>query len=171
MKIEPRKIGTWFWDNKERLVLVLMIGVLCYRVWQVVNPQPPAESTVYAPPSNVISQGIRPPEPGSLPPVELQPSAVEIVRQNPFRYQASGSRGPGTTGEDTADFGLTLKKIQPVRGTEYVAVVQTKTAKLQYIREGASFEEFKCIAIDSVNKTATFHSSKTNTTVTLTATQ
>ena len=33
-----RKIGLWFWYNKERMVLLVMLVVLAYRVYGVLYP-------------------------------------------------------------------------------------------------------------------------------------
>ncbi len=41
-----QKTGAWIWNQKEKMVLLILVGVLCFRVYQVVNGPPPQDSDV-----------------------------------------------------------------------------------------------------------------------------
>jgi hypothetical protein len=164
----PRKIGTIIWNNKERLVLVIMVGVLCYRVYEVINPPPPVEIPVVPQPRNVIPNDWKdaPPVPTPIPTVDQQPPTRELVSRNPFST-LSGGQGVGSTvgGED--DIGLQLLGIKPWSGGTFRAQVITKGGKKQYVSEGEEFEEFRIISIDKDAGTVRVFSEKSKKSTTL----
>lgn len=150
-----RKLGAWFWLNKERMILIAMVVFLVYRVWQVVYPPPPAEGPRVVSPKNnlpedpqeraaLVAEGVLPPPP---PPRELTeiPGTYAVVHRNNAMWYYSGNTA--TTEEVTPEMlGLFLVDIQRA-GNVLRARLQTRTTTKWY-NEGEQFEEFELVQIN-----------------------
>lgn len=119
-----QKIGNWIWYNKERMILVVMVLVLAYRVYEVLNPPPPRQWPPLASPRTQLPDdeesrqmlglpGSPPPRPG----IALPGDYVSFFDNNPFWYHSGTARQD--TGADTrgADLNIQLLDVQVVRGT------------------------------------------------------
>lgn len=150
-----RKMGLWIWLFKELLILVILVGVLCYRVYGVVNPPPPKNAEKPARPSDVLDPGNEPPAPVPPPPPDIAQGYAEIYSRNPFRYEAvgaSGSSGPGAQ-----DPGIVLRDIKELNGvlTARLRVKSTGTDDWHTVDE--SFQGYLVTDIDAEAKTVTVY--------------
>lgn len=109
-----RKIGLWIWLFKELLILVVLLGVLCYRVYGVVYPPATKSVTKPVPPTEVLDQANQPPAPVPAPPPDIAQGYAEIYTRNPFRYVASGTSAASTSGAQ--DPGIVLRDIKELGG-------------------------------------------------------
>jgi len=143
-----RKAGLWIWLNKERMILLVMVGLLCRQVYAVVYPPAPEVADNLPLPRN--------PDPEDLPP-EIDPPAAQPIaglrspgeyanldRSNPFWYYSTQAEGGAATDSDAID--IQLLDIR-VAGTKVRAQLQTKATKKWY-DEGDKFEEFQLLDID-----------------------
>jgi hypothetical protein len=152
-----RKLGAWIWLVKERMILVVMVAFLVYRVYQVVYPPPMEEGPVVRPPkaklpddaaerNELVQQATLPPPP---PPRELLavPGNYAIVHRNNALWYYSAQQGSTDQGEITAaGLGLYLLDIQRV-GTRLRARLQTGSTTRWY-NEGEKFEAFELLRVD-----------------------
>ena len=51
-----RKLFAWIWRNKERIVLIIMVAILCQRIYQVMNPEKAKEFTRLIPPGEEFEE-------------------------------------------------------------------------------------------------------------------
>ncbi len=155
-----RKIGKWFWLNKERMVLICMVAFLCYQVYQVVYPPPREESVSHPRPDKEIPKDARPPEPSRRPPIDLPGSYASLSNQNPFWWYSGSSSASKDDGEITAeDLGLELLAIREV-GDSWRAQLNTRTVRRRWYNEGEQFEEYILEEINPEEGTAVVYSER-----------
>jgi len=143
-----RKAGLWIWMNKERMILLVMVGLLCYRVYAVLNPPEPELDAHLPLPRNpdlaTLEPEVKPPEP------PIQPSSggpgdyANLNRKNPFWYYST--QGDAADEADDACAGISLVGFQQ-GGTNWMAQLRT-TATTRWYSEGDQFEEFTLLSID-----------------------
>jgi len=160
-----RKAGQWLWDNKERMVLAIMVAFLGYRVYIVLNPAEIQVSAPPRPPSATVPEAEQPPLPDTTVSRDRPEEVAALVRGNPFTL-ASGVVESGAT-KRQEDPGIRLLKIVPWRDGGYRAQVITKGNKLQYVGEGEQFENFQVMRIDPEDKLIEVFSNALDRTVTL----
>lgn len=146
-----RKFGEILWLNKERLILVAMVIVLCFQVYKVLNPEVKELGEQALPPTDDISS--LDPQP-TLPPDKPRPSIegddVWLYRRNPFWY-FSGKK-QGQTNANAEEVNIQLVDIQDT-GTRQRARLRTATTTKWYdINE--PFEQYKLISVDVAGQTA-----------------
>jgi len=167
MKDKAVKAFRWIWDNKERMVLVVMVGVLCYRIYVVLNPEVMVETVNARPPDRSVeghSPEIIPPEVPAPPALDLPGNYTGLYRNNPYWYYA-GDRGVGEEEVTAATLGINLLDIKEAAGT-WRAQLQTETTRKWY-EEGEQFEEFELIEINAEEGTAVVYSERYGERVTL----
>ena len=85
------KIGQWLWLIKERVVLLIMLCVLCYRLFGIMNPPKQTEASNYDDkrPVPALSFEQDPPTPPMMM-VEPFPNGYADLKANgnPFRYRS-----------------------------------------------------------------------------------
>jgi len=131
------------WLFKERIVLLILLGVLGYNVYRIFVP--------------VIEEPIVPVVAGNVPVAPLpEPNLSDapgqftsFVRRNPFSYYSDAESDPrgGLTGEEA---GIELLAIREGIGGKWRARLKTKAAK--WYDEGDSFEEFRLEEINHVEQ-------------------
>lgn len=161
-----RKAGIWLWNQKEKMILVALILVLCYRVWGVMNP---AELTFEEPGAAIAKPRPIPKDPP--PPVPVLPRSPDfkgLVRTNPFTIHSAlpGTR-EGEAREDRPN--LTVIRIVPWAGGDYRAEIVTQGARPKRYKEGEQFETYRLIDIDEVNNQVTIFSNAHNKNFVITA--
>ena len=119
-----RKIGSWFWYNKERMVLAVMVIVLAYRVYGIVYPP---ESEVWPripvpqtelPQTDEEKQALGLPSSPPIPPTDGLPGPyTSLYEKNPFWYHASQAQTKDKEGVNAEDLNIELLDIQDVRQT------------------------------------------------------
>ncbi len=152
-----KKIVIWFWLNIEKFVLVVMLGILGYRVYVIAFPPPPPVEEIYSPPRKDVPAELKPPVPPPLPPGSVPGTYVSLWKENPFWYYA----GEPTTGrrEQTVserDLGITLLNIRQV-GDKWRAQLRTRSTTKWY-DEGEEFEQFILEQINPEENTVVIYS-------------
>lgn len=143
-----RKIGAWLWNSKERMVLAVMVVVLCYRVYQVVNPPLDDENQpVFTPPSN-DPKGIVPPPPP--PPVPFAPPTENwslIWRRSSWQWQPRTDRRDQNA-EAELSINLELLDIMELPNGRVRAQIKSVAGSGKWYDEGDPFESYTLISID-----------------------
>jgi hypothetical protein len=142
-----QKIGMWFWWNKERFVLLILVGILGYRVYVIIYPpSPPAEKT-YSPPKREVPDELKPPMPPLPPLLSIPGSYASLWRENPFWYFAGETaKRQGSQEITPQELGITLLNIRQV-GDRLRAQLRTRSTTKWY-DEG---EEFRTVCLEQVN--------------------
>ncbi len=154
-----QKIGIWFWWNKEKFVLIILVGILGYRVYIIAYPPPPEIEEVYSPPRKEIPDdpNLKPPMPQLPPALAIPGTYAQLWRENPFWYFAGETTSARGTHEITAkDLGITLLNIRQV-GEKWRAQLRTRSTTKWY-DEGEEFEKFILERINPDDKTVVIHS-------------
>ncbi|MBX3177298.1 MAG: hypothetical protein KF886_08060 [Candidatus Hydrogenedentes bacterium] len=146
------------WRYKERIVFVVLLGVLGYRVYQLFNPQEPVSAA--SPPTGA-------PEPPQIAPNAPSPDPpgqyYNMIHRSPFSYYSDAEVDPNRVRPE--DLGLQLLDIKPVGG-KLRARVKTESARKWY-DEGESFEEFILESIDAEDRSAVVYVERLGQSVTL----
>lgn len=157
-----RKIGLWLWQNKERLVLGLLVVVLSYRVYKVVSEQPEPPKLPEPPMGGTFKA---PDLPGPPPPPATE-NYSSLHSRNPFWYYSNPPTGSDSQAESAEEEEIYLLGIQALpRGRGYTAQIRTKAAK--WYREGEEFESYKVLKIDPKSQEVEVYSGKSGNTITL----
>lgn len=94
-----RKIGDWAWENKERLVLAILVVFLVYRIYAVMNPTTIEEQSAQSASVRPQPAGSATTQTGEGP---ADPAAPGGGPQNRLRrLQQGAAGGAGATGETT----------------------------------------------------------------------
>lgn len=150
------KILNWFWWNKEKFVLLILLGVLGYRVYVIVYPPPPPVEKVYSPPGKEIPDALRPPAPPLPPSVMVPGSYASLWRENPFWFFAGEPSTGGREEITPRDLGISLLNIRRV-GDRWRAQLRTRSTTKWY-DEGEEFEQFILEQINPEEKTVVIFS-------------
>lgn len=158
-----RKIGERLWYNKERVVLVAMVIVLCWNVYKVAFPPKPEEEKAHPVPSAEVSGQIS----GEIP-LEPQPKPLTdwkpVYEPHPFWSLSGATVSGGGSGEDK-DPGVTLVDIKKV-GSKYRAKLKTASSNKWY-DENEKAEDFELLSIDPDARTVKVRSERLGRTVEL----
>ncbi len=118
-----RKIGDWIWNNKERMVLIVMVLVLGYRVYQILSPPPPPQWQRLQPPRQQLPEdpldredlGLPGPPP-ARPPLDVPGTYVTFYERNPFWYYSGEARQQADQEVRAEDLNIQVLSIQVVDG-------------------------------------------------------
>ncbi|MBX7255432.1 MAG: hypothetical protein K1Y02_03635 [Candidatus Hydrogenedentes bacterium] len=138
------------------MVLVALVGVLCYRVYVVVFPPAPKEET-----KKVAAQVKAPefPTPPVWPP-ERQPAADAsgLVRRNPFTiYGVQADENTSQTQEEQT-IPVTLTAIKPWNDGTLRAMLSVSGKRVRPFKEGEAFEAYTLERIDADAQTVDVYS-------------
>ncbi len=145
------KAGNWLWLNKERIVIVIAVCVLGYRIYLVVVPPEPPDQVQVTLPRDVdnVPEAQRaellPGQPPPRPARRLPETYRALVNEHPWWYFGEGSAA-GSGEVTAADLGLALVRIQEL-GDNVRAQIRTPTTTRWY-DPGEKFEEFELLDID-----------------------
>ena len=145
-----RKIAGWIWRNKERMVLAVVVGILVFRVYQVVQPTTGTddEATIPRPPSS-SAPSAPPLSPNIVVQEKPEPRTALLVR-NPFVWQAQG--GPSTVvdaGSGKPALVLLRTQVRP-DGTPEAQIRSGPSRKWYDV--GSKFESYELTDIDVANQ-------------------
>jgi len=163
-----QKTGAWIWNQKEKMVLVILLCVFGFRVYQVVNGPPPA-------PPDDTTKKVAPDDTPDLPgPRQARAPKVNyqsLVQRNPFSvYGVSIGGDESRDGDQRID--LTLVRIVPWHDGSYRAeMVSSRDTRTRRYEEGEPFEGYRVETIDPVANTVTVYSSEHERSFTLEAQQ
>ena len=155
-----RKFGIACWESKERVVLAIVVLVLGFRVYLLINPVPDKTLKLYKDPSLVTTVDPEPPPPPKPTPSPLP--VTPLLRTPIFDYKRPSARDSKT------DFNLTeedeklklLRIIDDGRGGHKAQISTGASRKL--LAEGASFESYTVMNIDYDTECVTIYSEKSN---------
>lgn len=161
-----RKIGSWFWYNKERMVLLVLVVVLGYRVYGVVYPgDPPVWPNIPVPqtalPETVEErQALGLPGDLPLPPLSGLPGVyTSLYERNPFWYYSGRSQEDGADGDiNVEDLNIELLDIQEASGEPRARLRTIRTTS--WYSEQEQFEEFELVSIDMETRTVVVYSER-----------
>jgi len=157
-----RKFFERLWYNKERVVLAIMVGVLCWNVYRVWYPADLLVAAAHSDPQRVSED--EPPVivPG-LEPRQTQ-DWVAVYTPDPFWYYSQLTTNTEKT-KEVQDAGIKLIRIRKVKD-EYRAQLQTE-GSTQWYTEGDAFESFELLKIDPEAKTCQVRSERLGRVITL----
>lgn len=145
-----QKILNGIWHYKERIVLVVLLGFLAYRVYELFNP---TELDI------VIAEERGEAAPPEIPPNPPAPDAPgeyrTLERRSPFSYY-SDAKLDGDGGISPEELGLALLDIKEV-GNRWRARLRTPGADRKWYWEGDSFEEFVLEEVNPEEGTAVIY--------------
>jgi len=152
-------------------VLATVVGILCYRVYVVLDPPPIEEGPMLSPPKPRLPgpdedrEGLDLPElPPPRPPMDVPGAYVALYKRNPLTTSSDKpTQSAGKQGQE--DYGIKLLKISQARG-RWRAQLQTQTTK-QWYEENEPFEKFELQEIDPEEETVVVYSEEHGRRITL----
>lgn len=142
-----RKIGNWLWLNKERMVLAVMVAVLVFRVYQVLNPPPLQVGKPYRIPGSP-EDGIGPGLPPPPPPPELTDDWSRLWRRVIWRWDAlQGAGGPGDNQGSNATLNISLVQLREITPGDWRARIRTQS-RTSWYELGEQFEQYTLMEIE-----------------------
>jgi hypothetical protein len=152
-----QKIVEGLWNNKERMVLGIMILVLLGNIYNVLNPP----KNMPLPPRPVPSstpEGIQPNPPPPSPQKRPAEDWSSVYKRNPFWYFSTpaSAGGGGKQVQEKPDIAVTM--IRSIAGKPRARL---KTASREgWYTEGQKFESFELQKIDTQNNTCQVYSER-----------
>lgn len=148
------------WRFKERFVLLVLLGFLAFRVYELFVPK-----VLEAAPPDATGKRDAPQPPPNNPPLDGPGQFTGIYRTNAFTYFSDApSDGEGLTAKEA---GIELLKLQEMPDGRWRAQLKTTVTKKWYY-EGEPFEEFKLESINPDDQTVVVYAERFAKTVTLT---
>jgi hypothetical protein len=162
-----RKIGAWLWYAKERMVLVVVVGLLCWQMYQVANPKPPDEMVVVPPPLPKPPDDWEggPPWPPPGPPRKGPEDWRGLYARNPMWVFAHSPENDNISDRGEQDPGIRLLKIMEMPDGSVRAWLETNTR--EWYLPGDKFESFELLSIDPEAQTCEVFSEKLAQPITL----
>ena len=170
------KIGRWLLANKERMVLIALVAVLCFKVYNVVvkkEEDPTKTNTqVYKPPmpnppADWFDGPNAPKDPPPPPPLPPETPFQGLARANPFTVYGYNPTVDGPKEEAPEDISLVMIRPWP-DGTMRAGI---KTRVMRYYKEGEAFESYQVLKIDPAGGTVEVYSNRLGKSITLTLVQ
>lgn len=162
-----RKFGELLWLNKERFILVVMVGILCFQVYKVLYPEQKAAAAPPREPQAAPGEAEPPPSPPDSPLATAFGDYPSLYRRNPFWYMSG--RNQKNSGQSSEEINIKLLNIRNVSG-RIRAQIQTATTT-QWYDVGAGFEQFRLESVDESGGTATVYVESLGKDITLTVQQ
>ena len=157
-----RKIAELFWYNKERLVFVLLLGFLCWRVYEVMNP--PKEvlgsATSITAPRRPTAEDVPSPKGPEPTPPGSDGSFDSIRKRNPFWYYSEQVK-TDTAPKNDQQTSITLVRIMGDRARLEINGEKKLCAK------GDTFGNYEIRNIDPAAQTCEVYSAQSGRTETL----
>lgn len=160
-----RKILERLWYNKERLVFVILVGVFCWNMYKVLNPEKDPEPPPLAPPKTSLDDERLPIEVPPPPPTPQSTQWTTIYTPNPFWYYSGGSKDDNQGPKGPEEPEIQLVRIQKV-GDRYRAQLRTVN-QTKWYDENEEFESFVLLKIDPENKSCQVRSEGSGRVITL----
>ena len=150
-------IGRLIWYNKERMVLLVVMVVLFYRIYVVFNPPEHAAEAPPALPHKEVPEELQSPSPSPRPPLKVPANFSGLYNKNPFWYY-SGSGGANDKKEvKESDLGITLHAIRDVGG-KLRAQLSTTSVPKRWYDQNEKFEQFELVEVNPEDNTVVVYS-------------
>ena len=162
-----RKFGEFLWLNKERIILVVMVAILCFQVYKVLYPDEKPRGVIPNPPRSLDenSEGFTaPPQPPDKPGITISGDYVSLFRRNPFWYFSGRNQRGTQDGEEGTE--IALVDIQVTAAGVTRAQLRTATTT-QWYTVGDSFEQFRLQSVDVDGQTAVVYVERLSREITL----
>ncbi len=160
-----QKTGIWIWNQKEKMVLLILVCVFGFRVYQVVSgppPAPPDDHTKLSSPDNPELPG-----PGSVRPPKVDYQG--LVQRNPFSIYGISTAREGERGSEPR-IDLVLVRIVPWNdGTHRAEIISSQDSRPRRYEENEPFEGYRVESINPSANTVTVYSSEHGRSFTLEA--
>ena len=142
--------------NKELVVLVLLLAILLYRGYTLMNPKEPTPLPMGGMAQNPEGGEFEAPP---LPPIGPDPVPIEgLMRANPFTTRTPQKQDPSDS-QETARPTLRLDRVQQWRDGSYRAYIATKPGvRPKWYKEGEPFESYRIERIDAEGESVTVYS-------------
>lgn len=160
-----QKTGAWIWNQKEKMVLLILVIVFGFRVYQVVSGPPPEAPEGPRP----VASNEEPEMPGARPVPPPKVDFQSLVQRNPFSvYGVSSATDEGRDGEPRID--LVLVRIVPWNdGTYRAEIISSQDSRPRRYEENEPFEGYRVESINPSANTVTVYSSEHGRSFTLQA--
>lgn len=155
-----RKIGQWCWDKKERMILVIMLVVLGYRIYTVINVAETDIAEVFVDPKAIAPVEPYPPAPRATIVTEnvvLSP----LVGRSIFKIDNPGRRDDGGDMVNAEDQKLEVLRIIEKADGKHKAMITTG-GKNTLVDIGESFESYQLVSVDIENQSCEIYSENSN---------
>jgi len=153
-----QKVGSWLWSQKEKMVLIALVGVLCYRVYVVVSP--PDKKTEVQDAKKLAPA--KPPELPVLPPwPPTRPAMADasgLIRRNPFTIYGVQTDDSPNAKQDADSIPVTLTGFKKWSDGNMRAMMSLSGDRVRAYKEGESFGAYKLVGIDVDAKTVEVYS-------------
>lgn len=123
------------------MVLTVLVIVLCYRVYGVVNPPPIEAAPNFPPPGNAAPDGVPAPPPVPLP--TGSPDTGQIVARNPFSVYG----GAPAQVEQEPQLDIELVRTMPLGPNEARAQIVVNRQR-RWVSQGEEFDGYRVERID-----------------------
>lgn len=154
-----QKFFKGFWRYKERLVLVVLLGFLAFRIYELFVPK-----ELEAAQTSTSGTREAPQPPPNNPPLDAPGQFAGLYRSNAFTYFSDApSDGEGPTAREA---GIELVKLQEMPDGRWRAQLKTTVTRKWYY-EGDPFEEFKLESINPEDQTVVVYAERFARTITL----
>lgn len=141
------------------MVLAVMVAILVFRVYQVLNPPPITTGPTFQYPDNDAPEGIGPGIPPPPPSPELTDDWSRLWRRTIYRWDAQ--RGGGTTRDNRNEqerLDISLVDLRDVNG-DWRARIRTQSRTAWYAA-GEQFQQYTLMEIDSERGCVTIFSDR-----------
>lgn len=171
-----RKIVAWIWRNKERMLFGVLVLLLCYCVWKVVNPDPPPSLEVDTrPPRAELPEEWEdgPPAPPAATPDPLPRAATDaLLGDNPFTVHGgpstAGARAAEADEEESDEPEVQLVRVIPGPADTYRAELRINN-RPRRVSQGDVVEGLRIERVDGRNSTVVVVSEESGKRTTLRA--
>jgi len=141
------------------MVLAVMVAILVFRVYQVLNPPPITTGPNFRIPDNSPPEGIGPGLPPPPPPPEPTDNWSLLWRRIIWRWDAQqGGAGAGGGQAEAERLDITLVDLRDVNGA-WRARIRTQS-RTSWYEAGEAFEQYTLMEIDSDRRCVTIFSDR-----------
>ena len=165
MQDKLRKFIERLWYFKERLVLIIMVGILGWNVYRVATAPEMAKLARHQPPKTENDGTLENPPLPAPAAIRMPGQWKSVYTPSPFWYYSSPTEGNAQKKGDE-DPGIKLVRIQKMPNGKMRA--QLKTGSTKWYNEGAKFESFELMKIDADNNSCQVYSERLGKVVVLT---
>jgi hypothetical protein len=144
-----RKFGAWLWLNKERMLLGVLVGFLCYRVYVIMDDVEIEMNIQIVPPRASGNVGLDDAIPPIAPTAPPGAPLTSLATRNPFLYRP----GAAINSDGEMEIDITLVDAPKVdRNGDLKARIKPRKGRTKFYTEGKTVRKWiiKEIREDSV---------------------